>query len=256
MPTTPELIKASMAVAMTPIPRPELDMTRLALPRPEIAPSPRAIRPVADPSVFARPGPHPLARFMRGPGPGQVATPDPTPAAPMIPTATTDAPETPMMNVTAPPEMPRPAPAAPPAPAFPIAEADHRRLDFLAEVPVTLADGQCWHLKKPRLRFGGRLDGAGKPGLKMMCAFGTEYDERVEAYYRTHHDDAPDEDEILARILAEVDLAVGLLLANYDLDYDQAGALVQFDFHADATESDRARRRVLLDTALGLAPKA
>ncbi len=227
MPPIRELVEASMAGAMTPIPRPEIDMTRLAIPRPEV-----------DPSAFARPGPHPLARFMRGSGPGRVATPGPTPGAPV--TTATATPETPG--------------------AFLIDEQSRRRVAFRADFTATMADGQRWSVREPDTRLAPRTAPDGTRYLGNLFSLGggrfeadAEYAALIDDYVASELRPIDEPGVVEHRLLAQLELLAALLRGNYRLDVEEARGLVALDLSAEATADQLAEREAMLAIACGLA---
>ncbi len=130
-----------------------------------------------------------------------------------------------------------------------IDEQSRRRGDFRADVPVVLADGQVWHLKKPSILVG-RRKAEGATGYFTRSSFGPDYFEKIEAFYHASTEDDPE-----PYIAASFDLAIALLLQNYDLTEQEAEDLVLFDFNEPPDPVAAERRAVMLDTACGIQKK-
>lgn len=134
-----------------------------------------------------------------------------------------------------------------------IDESSRRRPGFRGDVAVELSDSQTWHLPIPRIRFRPARDDAGKITAKQSYSFGPEYLAKVEAYYEAKEDETEAGGERI--LLATLDLASAVLLANYDLTDDEVGELIQFDFGLPVDEANVAMRSTLLFTALGIEKK-
>ncbi len=147
-------------------------------------------------------------------------------------------------------------------------EAARRRPHHKPEVPVEMVDGGTWWLMRPRVRLGGDADAA-------VLAFGRDYEVLLDEFFRTHADpfpdpvpdDGPDDDEsqiarnardraelldVLAeRFGAEVDLAVALVRASYDVSVPEAEWLIGFDYRRGAPGAATARHAAIVRAAIG-----
>lgn len=132
-----------------------------------------------------------------------------------------------------------------------IEEQARRRPGFRADVPVVLADGQTWYLRKPSVVIG-RKSGPEGNDFQTRPSFGPAYWEKLQAFF-----DAVEfaEDDVKRGIVAQLDLCIALLQANYDLADAEADELVLFDFSEDPDPVAAERRRVMLDTATGFQKK-
>ena len=156
------------------------------------------------------------------------------------------------------PEAPMPSPTAELSAPVPTVEADHRRPDFIGEIPVVLADGATWYLKRPRIRVGLRDDQHGKIALTSMVHFGPDYEHRLDALERAQAELVPVDDPSApdptfdAFLAAQFELAAELIRQNYTLFRPEALRLVACDF---GDEGEAARMRLMLEVARGIAPK-
>jgi len=132
-----------------------------------------------------------------------------------------------------------------------IDEVSRRRPGFREGIPIRLADGQSYHFPMPRLRLRPTIE-AGKVGVRQDHSLGPEYLVKVEAYYAALADEAGGMDAIVA---AYLDLAVALLLSNYDLSPEQVGELIYFDYGMPTDEENVATVQAITDVALARDPK-
>jgi hypothetical protein len=88
-----------------------------------------------------------------------------------------------------------------------------RREGFSEGPKVKLGDGQEWTFPEPRPIFFPRRDGDGKVSLDARRTYDADYLDRLDDLFAA--------EDGVRRLEIETELAVGLLLRNYDLD-DQA----------------------------------
>ena len=123
-----------------------------------------------------------------------------------------------------------------------IDERSRRRPDFAEGVPVTLADGQVWHLRRPRLTVAPAMDDDSVSGVKVGL------------------EGLPDFDGMAAVLCGEVPAAadhgwsvrfqagVALLRANYEL---AAGELQHLLAMTIGDPRSEAAEDAIVDTFLG-----
>lgn len=146
-------------------------------------------------------------------------------------------------------------------------ESERRRKDWRPGNPVVLADGQEWHLAKPRATFGPDASGGVRKYLKLGERPGdfeaakkalddaAEWNARLltltedeqDAEWRAHPEMHP--------AAHAVTLGRLLLLANYDLSEDELAGLLHMSFDADECPAEFAVYEAVSSTAAGLAPK-
>ena len=125
-----------------------------------------------------------------------------------------------------------------------------RKEDFRADVPVILADGQTWFLPRPRIRLRPKIVD-GKATIAQENSFGLEYMELVSEYYRTQ----ADEGNWNEWIVASFDLAVSVLLRNYELSPEEIESLIYFDFSEPPDPLSREMFETFRDVSLGIQKK-
>jgi hypothetical protein len=113
-------------------------------------------------------------------------------------------------------------PEAPPAPAR-IDEQARRRptFDEATSEPVTLGDGQDWHVPKPRIRF---RFAATERGFTEAFSHGREYDALMQRWREAKGE---------ASLRAEFAVFAFLLRVNYELSDDDLADLLVFDLDDD-----------------------
>lgn len=120
-----------------------------------------------------------------------------------------------------------------------------RRPDFKAGVPVRLADGSVWHLRRPLVRFA---EAENDEGFEVVLSLD---DDGTFGRLRAAERSAEGGPAVLA---AQLKLAGHLLRANYDLTVPQTAALVQFASEEDDEEGLRLHREVMA-AVRGFGPK-
>lgn len=132
-----------------------------------------------------------------------------------------------------------------------IEEQARRRPGFRADVPVVLADGQTWFLRKPSIIIG-RKSGPDGNDFQPRVSFGPAYWEKLQAFF-----DAVEfaEDDPKRGIVSQLDLCIALLQVNYDISDAEADELVLFDFADEPEPEAEERRKVMLDVATGFQKK-
>jgi hypothetical protein len=138
-------------------------------------------------------------------------------------------------------------------------EASLRRDPFPeATVSVVLADGQSWHLAKPRMRF---VPHDGPTGFRVCLVTGAydDYqslmDDLEEANATSAEAAAADRGRVI--ITAELALARSLLGQCYDLTTQQMGRLLQFSYGDPEEDPEGCRiRDEVMDVAMGRGVKA
>lgn len=118
-----------------------------------------------------------------------------------------------------------------------------RRETFVPGVPVVLADGQEWSLRKPVVRFVPADNEAGFE--RCLSLDGSDTFEAVAAAY----ENAEAAGDV---IRGELSLGKAVLLANYDLTPPQVASLLKFGYDDDDAEGQRLRKDVVgVATGLG-----
>ena len=138
---------------------------------------------------------------------------------------------------------------------FAIDEKTRRRPDFLDGVPVRLADGQAWHLPKPKARFAFAGDGF---SVQLSCGASTTDEDRAynAAYEANNAAVESDESTFSDVVAAQMRLAAALLRRNYTLSDEEVGGLLVFSYSED-DEPYYTIKETVLSLALGRgAPKA
>jgi hypothetical protein len=103
-----------------------------------------------------------------------------------------------------------------------INEKDRRRPTFTQGSAVQLADGQSWTFPKARIQFRPRiLDGHAE--VMGGSRFGPEFDGDMDILFGVV------EAEPVDRLRAKFQMAVRLLLANYDLSDDEISNLIVWE---------------------------
>jgi hypothetical protein len=127
-----------------------------------------------------------------------------------------------------------------------------RRPDFVPGMPVRLADGQQWELRRPLVCFEPH---DGPVGFRTCLSLDgdDDFQELIDRRDAAFADGA--RAEIAA--VAGVELAIGrrLLLANYDLTPDQVRRLLRFAYDRDNNPEGVRIRDEVLDVAYGNGPK-
>lgn len=135
-------------------------------------------------------------------------------------------------------------------------EARLRRESYDPEYAVKLNDGQTWYLPSPKIRVTPVRDADGKPGSREISGLGSEYVDRVHAYQRSvtawQESSEGDTAAFDGMIAHQLDLAIALIQANYDIDYDQAAELIAIDFE-DSAQIEQLR--MICRFAQGVSPK-
>lgn len=137
---------------------------------------------------------------------------------------------------------------------MPLDEKASRRPEFVEGVPIILADGQPWHLRKPLVRFVPSdtsesgftlcLTLAGDDGFTALAA-------KRDAVFA--------EGDATIGDIAGIELALGraLLRANYDLSATQVASLIQFSYDREADPDGWGIRDQVMDVVMGRSdPKA
>lgn len=146
-------------------------------------------------------------------------------------------------------------------------ESGRRRKTWRPGNPVVLADGQEWHLAKPRATFGPDANGgvrtyvklgnhtaefeAAKKALDDAVEWNSGVlalpEEEQEAEWAAHPEMRP-----AARA---VELGRVLLLANYELSEEEVADILHMSFDADECPEEFAVYEAVAATAAGIAPK-
>ena len=124
-------------------------------------------------------------------------------------------------------------------------EHEKRRSDFRPGVPVTLADGQDWELRRPLIRF---IPDDTDVGYQV-------YVQGIDGDYSALI--AAREKAVTDGDLFKAELAMGraILTANYDLTTAEIGSLLQFGYN-DVTDPEGAQIRAdVMAVATGNDPK-
>lgn len=121
-------------------------------------------------------------------------------------------------------------------------EAAARRPDFEPGVPVTLADGQPWHFRRPTVEMYPAIGEGGS--VSVGYSFGPAYDAMMDDLEAA----APGVDQVAALMK----LAVHLLRPNYDLTPADYRALLPF---RGGDEANAAMWQSIAATALGTGGK-
>jgi hypothetical protein len=124
-------------------------------------------------------------------------------------------------------------------------EKSRRKPGFSEGHAVTLADGQQWTLPKPRIRFRPRIVD-GQVEIGGGPSFGPEFDAKLDILFGVA-DAEPAE-----RLRVKFEVAVRLLLANYDLSADDLAALIVLEPGDPASDE---RWEQLCNAIMGIAPK-
>ncbi len=126
-----------------------------------------------------------------------------------------------------------------------LSERELRRPTFSEGSWVELGDGQQWCIPKSKIRFKPRLVD-GKIELGGGPTFGPEFDETMDVLFGVSEADGAE----VAR--AKFEIACKLLLANYDIPFDDLADLVAWE--PDDQGSDD-RWDAMASTIMGLPPK-
>jgi len=106
-------------------------------------------------------------------------------------------------------------------------EAALRRPEFTEGHRIKLGDGQEWTFPKPRIRFFPVRDKSGGIDVGMKADFGEAHRETLAALMDRTGDDI---EAGVERFRLRLELAVGLLTQNYDLDDAALQTLLAMDF--------------------------
>jgi hypothetical protein len=128
---------------------------------------------------------------------------------------------------------------------MPLDEHSLRRPTFSEGHAVTLADGQEWTLPKPRIRFKPRIV-EGKVEIGGGPSFGPEFDDKLDILFGVA------QAEPAERLRVKFEVAVRLLVANYDLTPDNLAELIVLEPGDPASDE---RWEQLCDAIMGVAPK-
>jgi hypothetical protein len=107
-------------------------------------------------------------------------------------------------------------------------EKSLRRPEFSDGYAVKLCDGQEWVFPKPKMRFIPRVKPDGSVDIGGKTSFGPESDKLLEAMFGIGTTDGY---EILR---AKFEMAVRLLMANYNLKPEDFPELIAYDPEDDA----------------------
>ncbi len=125
-----------------------------------------------------------------------------------------------------------------------------RRPGFEEGTAVTLADGQDWQLARPRVRL---CPAANDQGWKTVL---TRPDGGVFAGLMDAYDNLSEEATVGEVARLELGLGKALLTANYELDDEQVGSLIQFAYNAKDDPEGTACREAVMGVIFGYgAPK-
>ena len=120
-----------------------------------------------------------------------------------------------------------------------------RKAEFSEGHKVVLADGQEWTLPKPRIRFKPRIVD-GKVEIGGGPSFGPEFDHKLDILFGIAEADPAE------RLRVKFEIAVRLLLANYELTPDNFAELIVLE-PGDPESDDRWEQ--LGNAMMGIAPK-
>jgi len=130
-------------------------------------------------------------------------------------------------------------------------ESACRRPTFREGVPVVLADGQSWQLRRPMVRFVPSDNEAGyETCLELSGSDG--FGDLLESYEELM--DGSRQITIAEAARRELALGRAILVANYDLTLRQVGQLLKFSYDEDDEEGSRIRSDVMA-VATGNDPK-
>lgn len=110
---------------------------------------------------------------------------------------------------------------------------------------VELSDGQKWSIPKARIIFKPRLVD-GKIELGGGPTFGPEFDPTLDVLFGVTEVDGAE------RLRAKFEIACKLIMANYDIAFDDLANLVTFEPNDPASD---ARWDLLITSIMGLPPK-
>lgn len=135
-------------------------------------------------------------------------------------------------------------------PSAPLDEKALRRPTWVEGVPVTLWDGQVWHLPRPTLAgFYPRRSKDGLVEAQVGYSFGPDYDYLL--------DEVLDATEVQEQVGALMAVAAHLLITNYDLPDEALPRLLYYAFDGQPRREDnRAMWEAIQAVAFGQAPKA
>lgn len=105
-----------------------------------------------------------------------------------------------------------------------------RRATFSAGYAVTLEDGQEWTLPKSRVRFTPKIGPDGSIRIGGGASFGPEFDDKMDVI---HGIVDVDMGELLR---TEFEVAVRLLLSNYDLTPQNISDLISWEPDDEASD--------------------
>lgn len=128
---------------------------------------------------------------------------------------------------------------------MPLNEVELRKTEFREGIAVLMADGQRWHIRKPKIRIGF-TEIAGESDVKRTISFGQAYDHYINTIYGGEDVDGYE------KLKAEFAVLAALLRENYELTSEQLSELIAMDIGDEASED---RWNEIRNALTGIAPK-